>query len=110
MQLRSLTENIIDTTSPGGKLIYGMFALMAQFERDQGRQRTIAGLAAAKARGRTGGRPKSLNDDDLKTARALMASGDFSFQVVADKVGVARQTLWRALKAADDRQIESHRP
>lgn len=70
---RSLTENI-DTTSPGGKLIFHIFGSLAEFERDLIRERTLAGLAAARARGRRGGRPRaaSLNDErKIARARAL---------------------------------------
>src|SRR6478672_6713526 len=66
VQLRSLTESLIATTTPSGKLVFGVFALMAEFERDQLRQRTMAGLVAARKRGRVGGRPKSLGPDELK--------------------------------------------
>ena len=97
VQLRSLTETLIDTTSPSGKLVFGIFGLMAEFERDMLRQRTHAGLAAARKRGRVGGRPKSLGADDLKKARALLGSGTYSKGQVAEELGVSRHTLWRAL-------------
>ena len=58
---RSLTEQI-DTTTPGGKLLFHVFGALAEFERDLIRERTHAGLAAARARGRTGGRPRALAD------------------------------------------------
>ena len=58
VQLKSLNENLIDTTSPSGKFLFGIFGLMAEFERDMLRQSTNAGLAAARRRGRVGGRPK----------------------------------------------------
>jgi DNA invertase Pin-like site-specific DNA recombinase len=97
VQLRSLTENLIDTTTPSGKLVFGIFGLMAEFERDMLRQRTVAGLAAAKKRGRVGGRPKSISVDDLKKAQALLRSGDYTRGEVAKELGVSRHTLWRAL-------------
>ena len=97
MQLRSLTENLIDTTTPSGKLVFGIFGLMAEFERDMLRQRTVAGLAAARERGRVGGRPKSISVDDLKKAQALLRSGDYTRGEVAKEIGVSRHTLWRAL-------------
>src|SRR5659263_131198 len=65
---RSLQETI-DTTSPGGRLVFHVFAALAEFERDLIRERTNAGLAAARARGRTGGRPSSLSPDQVKAAR-----------------------------------------
>jgi DNA invertase Pin-like site-specific DNA recombinase len=101
VELRSLTENVIDTTTPSGKLTFGIFALMAEFERDMLRQRTTAGLKAARARGRVGGRPKSMSAADLKKARALLASGAYTKTQVADELGVSRHTLWRAL-ASDE--------
>ena len=97
VQLRSLTENLIDTTSPCGKLVFGIFGLMAEFERDMLRQRTVAGLAAARKRGRVGGRPKSISVDDLKKAQALLRYGDYTRGEVAKEIGVSRHTLWRAL-------------
>ena len=97
VQLRSLTENLIDTTSPSGKLVFGIFGLMAEFERDMLRQRTNAGLAAARKRGRVGGRPRALGPEEIKKARALLASGEYTKAEVAAEVGASRHTLWRAL-------------
>lgn len=98
IQLRSLTENLIDTTTPSGKLTFGIFALMAEFERDMLRQRTRAGLDAARARGRVGGRPKSIDAAALKKARVMVASGKYTQGQVAADLGVSRHTLWRELK------------
>jgi DNA invertase Pin-like site-specific DNA recombinase len=67
---RSLEEQI-NTTTPGGKLIFHIFGALAEFERDLLRQRTLAGLAAARARGRAGGRPKSMTPTKLALARQL---------------------------------------
>jgi len=97
VQLRSLTENLIDTTSPSGKMVFGIFGIMAEFERDMLRQRTNAGLAAARKRGRVGGRPKSIDVADLKKARVMLASGDYTKVEVAAELGVSRHTLWREL-------------
>lgn len=91
---RSLTENI-DTTSPGGKLVFHIFAALAEFERGLIRERTMAGLASAKARGRVGGRPKALSDKDKAAARALLADGDITVTEVAQRVGVSPATLYR---------------
>ena len=96
VELHSLTENI-NTTTPSGKLTFHLFASLAEFERDILRQRVNAGLKAARRRGRVGGRPKSLNDDDLKKARALLRSGDYTKVQVAKELEVSRHTLWRAL-------------
>jgi DNA invertase Pin-like site-specific DNA recombinase len=96
VELHSLTENI-NTTTPSGKLTFHLFASLAEFERDILRQRVNAGLKAARRRGRVGGRPKSLNDNDLKKARALLRSGDYTKVQVAKELEVSRHTLWRAL-------------
>ena len=96
VELHSLTENI-NTTTPSGKLTFHLFASLAEFERDILRQRVNAGLKAARRRGRVGGRPKSLNDDNLKKARALLRSGDYTKVQVAKELEVSRHTLWRAL-------------
>src|SRR5215467_13436905 len=96
VELHSLTENI-NTTTPSGKLTFHIFAALAEFERDILRQRVNAGLKAARRRGRIGGRPKALDEADLKKARALLRSGDYSRVQVADELEVSRHTLWRAL-------------
>ena len=71
---RSLTENI-DTTSSGGRLIFHVFGALAEFERSIIRQRTTAGLVAARARGRVRGRPRSLSEEDIHIAKALLRDG-----------------------------------
>jgi DNA invertase Pin-like site-specific DNA recombinase len=90
----SLTEQI-DTRSPSGQLIFHVFGALAEFERNLIRERTLAGLKAARARGRKGGRPKKLSEKDLKTVRALLKSGDIPVSTVAEKFHVARSTLYR---------------
>ena len=96
VELHSLTENI-NTTTPSGKLTFHIFAALAEFERDLLRQRVNAGLKAARRRGRVGGRPKALGEADLKKARALLRSGDYTRVQVAKELAVCRHTLWRAL-------------
>lgn len=91
---RSVTENI-DTTSPGGKLVFHIFAALAEFERGLIRERTMAGLVSAKAQGRVGGRPKALSDKDKTAARALLADGGITVAEVAQRVGVSPATLYR---------------
>jgi DNA invertase Pin-like site-specific DNA recombinase len=91
--LRSLTENI-DTTTAGGKLVFHLFGALAEFERSIIRERTIAGLASARARGRIGGRPRSLSDDDLVAARALLSDPTITAQQVADRLKVSLSTLY----------------
>ena len=93
--LVSLTEQI-DTSSPGGRLVFHVFAAMAEFERDPIRERTQAGLAAARARGRTGGRPSVWTDAKLTTARAMHAAGQ-DVSTIASTLGVSRASVYRAL-------------
>lgn len=94
---QSVTENI-DTTTNGGKLVFHIFSALAEFERELVRERTAAGLAAARARGRKGGRPKKLTAKKLEQAKKLLADGSMSVQEVAEALGVGRATLYRALK------------
>ena len=94
--LRSLTEQI-DTTTPNGKLIFHLFAALAEFERDLIRERTQAGLAAARARGRIGGRPSVWTPEKLKTAVAMYASGEHDVATIARVLGVSRASVYRGL-------------
>ena len=95
---RSLTENV-DTTSPGGRLVFHLFGALAEFERDLIRERTQAGLVAARARGRNGGRPAVMTAQKLSVAREMAASGEHTMAVIARTVGVGRATLYRHMKA-----------
>jgi DNA invertase Pin-like site-specific DNA recombinase len=92
--LRSLTDNI-DTTTASGRMFFHIMGSLAQFERDLIRERTLAGLAAARAQGRFGGRPKKLDDEKLDTARAAIAAGG-DMTAVARSLGVNRSTLYGA--------------
>lgn len=93
--LRSLAEQI-DTSSATGRLILHVFAALAEFERGINHERTMAGLAAAKSRGRIGGRPKAVTGHRLDHARRLAESG-MSVPDIADMLLVGRSTLYRAL-------------
>ena len=95
----SLTE-AIDTSTPGGRLIFHVFGALAEFERDLIRERTLAGLAAARARGRVGGRPTVWTPAKLATAKAMHASGDYDVSSIAKVLGVSRASVYRALQAA----------
>ena len=97
--LRSLTE-AIDTATAGGKLVFHLFAALAEFERGVIRERTLAGLQAARARGRTGGRPPALKAKDLAAARALLKDPGITVLEVARRLGVAASTLYRHLPRA----------
>jgi DNA invertase Pin-like site-specific DNA recombinase len=91
---RSMTE-AIDTTTAGGRLIFHIFGALAEFERAIIRERTRAGLLAARNRGRKGGRRPSLSGNDLDAARALLASPDISFGDAARRLHVSKGTLYR---------------
>src|SRR5439155_3255856 len=96
---KSLTESI-DTTTSNGRLIFNIFASLAEFERDLIRERTKAGLAAARARGRVGGRPRAEGlNDDKKVARALRLYNDKSYTIaeICEMLNVSRATLYRYL-------------
>jgi DNA invertase Pin-like site-specific DNA recombinase len=93
---RSLQENI-DTTSPGGKLIFHIFGALAEFERDLIRQRTLAGLAAARARGRAGGRPQSMTPTKIALARQMYDAQQHSLAEIAKTLGVSRASIYRHL-------------
>ena len=94
--LRSLTE-AIDTTTAGGRLVFHVFGALAEFERGVIRERTRAGLDAARARGRVGGRPLALSTDDLAVARALLRDPGITVEQTAKRLGVAPSTLYRHL-------------
>ena len=94
IDFESLTEKI-ETGSPAGKLIFHVFASLAEFERNLIRERTMAGLRAARARGRNGGRPRKLKTKDIQAIKALMHAGELPVQDIADRFGVSRSTLYR---------------
>jgi len=96
---RSLTE-ALDTTTAQGLLVFHMFSALAEFERSLIRERTRAGLAAAKRLGRTGGRPSKMTDDDIEAARALLANPDIGVTQIAHRLGVSPATLYRYIPAA----------
>ena len=92
----SLNE-AIDTTTPGGVLVFNIFAALAQFERDLIRERTNAGLEAARARGRRGGRPAKLDVKQVAEIRRLYDSKTVTVNQIAAMMGVGRATIYRAL-------------
>jgi len=94
---RSLTEGM-DTTSPGGMLIYHVFAAVAQFEADLIRSRTMAGLNAARARGRVGGRPKNLTQEQTSLIDQWIEEGR-TITSIAKTVGTTRTTVYRYLSS-----------
>jgi DNA invertase Pin-like site-specific DNA recombinase len=96
---KSLTENI-DTTTSGGKLIFHIFGALAKFERNLIRERTQAGLTAARARGKTGGRPKALTGKKLGIARDLYER-QHPIAEILQTLKISRATFYRAMKSGE---------
>lgn len=96
VRFRSLTEGM-DTTTPSGELLFNIVASLAQFERALIRERVNAGLAAAKKRGRVGGRPRAIKDERMELIEAALAAGRSKAEV-ARAFGVNRSTLHREMK------------
>lgn len=94
---KSLQENI-DTTTSGGKLIFHIFSALAEFERDIIRDRTQAGLSAARRRNRNGGRPKALNDRQIILAKKLHADQGNSIDDICKMFEIKRSTLYKYLR------------
>ncbi|MEN8517796.1 recombinase family protein [Burkholderia sp. RS02] len=97
---RSLTESI-DTTTPNGRLVFHLFAALADFERDLIRERTRAGLAVAKARGRSGGRRAVVTPDKLARARELIDAKGLTVREAAARVKVGKTALYKALAGSE---------
>ncbi len=99
IKFKSISDGYIDTTTANGNLIFNIFASLAQFERDLIRERTLAGLSAARARGKQGGRPK-MNADNPKilTAKKLHKDKTIPINDICKTLGISRPTLYRYLK------------
>ncbi len=93
VELHSLKESI-DTTTPQGNAMFGMFSVMAQFERDIISERTHEGLKSARARGRIGGRPKTSNKD-IERALKLYDADDMSVNDICELIGISKPTLYK---------------
>lgn len=91
---RSLQENI-DTTTSGGKLVFHLFGALAEFERNLIRERTQAGLQAARARGRKGGRRQKLTAQQIEIGRSLAADPKRSITSICEHLGISRPTYYR---------------
>lgn len=98
--LKSLQENI-DTSSSGGKLVFHLFGALAEFERNLIRERTQAGLSAARARGRSGGRPKALDANKRQLAIRLYHERQHSIDELCRMMGISKPTLYSYLAEAD---------
>jgi DNA invertase Pin-like site-specific DNA recombinase len=103
---KSLTENI-DTTTSGGKLIFHIFGALAEFERNLIRERTQAGLSAARARGRIGGRPTALTGRQLNIAQALCNNKQNSIAEICRTLKISRATLYRSIHTGERDQQSS---
>jgi DNA invertase Pin-like site-specific DNA recombinase len=93
----SLTESI-DTTTSGGRLVFHIFGALAEFERNLIRERTQAGLAAARARGRKGGRPRILDAKKIQLLHKLYKEREHSINEVCEILGISRSTLYEYLR------------
>jgi len=102
----SVTE-AIDTTTAAGKLVFNIFASLAEFERHLISERTRAGLAAGRARGRMGGRPPALTPRQLREARLLLTDPDATVTAVAERYGVSRSTLYKGLRELAAREAKA---
>tara|TARA_R110002167_G_scaffold9519_2_gene43356 strand:+ start:1990 stop:2592 length:603 start_codon:yes stop_codon:yes gene_type:complete len=95
-------QDPIDTTTAQGRLMFNMFASLAEFEKDIIYERTMAGLSSARARGRMGGRPKGLSksaQEKACVAEALYKQGELSTEQIAKQLGVSRTTMYKYLKS-----------
>ncbi len=96
---RSLCDGAIDTTTASGELVFNIFSALAQFERRLIQERTRAGLQAARARGKTGGRkPLSINDPRVKVAKALNDDNSLNVATICKQMQISRSTFYRLLK------------
>lgn len=91
---RSLTE-AIDTISPTGKLLFHIFGALTEFERSIIRERTVAGLAAAKDRGRRGGRPRKMSEVTISAAKAMIRDGSMTIKEIAEQLRISDGTLYK---------------
>ena len=93
---RSISESHMDTTTPNGELLFGIFATIAQYERSLNRERIMAGLEAAKKRGKRGGRPRAISEEQMEAVLEAIKSGK-SKAAISRNFGIARTTLHYAL-------------
>ncbi len=99
----------IDTGTAGGRLVFGIFAALAEFERDLIRERVQAGLAAARARGRRGGAPYKMTPAKLRLAQAAMGKPETSVGALCRELGVSSQTLYRHVSPEGELRPDGHK-
>jgi len=99
----------IDTTTAAGKLVFGIFAALAEFERELIAERTIAGLASARARGRKGGRPFKMTAAKLRLAMAAMGQPETKVGDLCQELGITRQTLYRHISPKGELRPDGER-
>ena len=87
----------IDTTTAAGKLVFGIFAALSEFEREMIKERTLAGMASARARGRKGGRPYKMTQAKLRLAMASLGKVETKIGPLCKELGITKQTLYRHL-------------
>lgn len=97
VEFKSLTEGM-DTKTPGGRLLFNIFGAIAEFEKDLIKERTQAGLKAARARGRKGGRPKRMDDQMVEMARSLHKNANTPVADICRTLKISKSTLYRCLK------------
>lgn len=102
----SLSEKI-DTSTAQGRMFFGFMAAMAQYQRDVISENTHAGLKAARARGRKGGRPAALDDQAIAEIRALRRDPDISMSNIEARYGVTRMTIYNSLNRAEKKEAET---
>lgn len=91
----------IDTTTPHGRMFFGMMAALNQYRLDVIQENTMAGLKAARARGRVGGRPSKIDSDAIREIKALLKDPAITMQSIAERYGVSRATLYNSLNRAE---------
>lgn len=96
------TQNI-DTRTPSGKLFFHIFGALAEYEREIIRERTNAGLSAARSRGHTGGRKRAMSDEQIEQAKAMMANKNLKIRSICQTLGVSKATLYKYAPANDSK-------
>ena len=95
-----------DTSTASGKMVFSVIGAMAEYEHNLIRERTMAGLVAARARGRLGGRPKSLDESQVKVAIALARAGELTIQEIYEQIGCSRSTYYRQVAPRLKQELE----